>query len=77
MLLAACPLYYGHMFINPKDAPFAVAMAVFLLGLVRAIEEYPKPGAATLLILGLGFGLSIGSRIMAGFGALTASLPSL
>ena len=27
-LLATCPLYYGHMFINPKDAPFAVAMAM-------------------------------------------------
>ena len=36
VLLATCPLYYGHMFINPKDAPFAVAMALFLLGLVRA-----------------------------------------
>ncbi len=72
VLLAACPLYYGHMFINPKDAPFAVAMAVFLLGLVRVFEKYPKPGAATLTILGLGFGLSIGSRIMAGFGVLTA-----
>ncbi len=36
VLLATCPLYYGHMFINPKDAPFAAAMAIFLLGLVRA-----------------------------------------
>jgi hypothetical protein len=25
LLLAACPLYYGHMFMNAKDAPFAVA----------------------------------------------------
>ena len=72
VLLAACPLYVGHMFINPKDAPFAAAMAVFLLGLVRALEQYPRPSPATVLILGLGFGLSIGSRIMAGFGALEA-----
>ena len=46
VLLAACPLYYGHMFINPKDAPFAVAMALFLLGLVRAaraISASPRP----------------------------------
>ena len=43
VLLATCPLYYGHMFINPKDAPFAVAMAIFLLGLVRLLEQYPKP----------------------------------
>jgi len=74
LLLAACPLYYGHMFINPKDAPFAVAMAIFLLGLVRLLEQYPKPTASTLLLVGGGFGLAIGSRIMAGFGALTALL---
>src|SRR5215470_484597 len=39
ILLAACPLYYGHMFINPKDAPFAAAMTVFLLGIVRLIDQ--------------------------------------
>ena len=72
VLLATCPLYFGHMFINPKDAPFAVAMALFLLGLVRAIDEYPKLSIATTLILGVGFGLSIGSRVMAGFGVLAA-----
>ena len=55
-LLATCPLYVGHVFINAKDAPFAVAMVVFLLGLVRALEEYPRPSPATVLILGLGFG---------------------
>src|SRR6202789_3200350 len=27
ILLAACPLYYGHMFMNAKDGPFAVTMA--------------------------------------------------
>src|SRR5262245_36212398 len=26
LLLALCPTFYGHMFMNPKDAPFAVAM---------------------------------------------------
>jgi hypothetical protein len=74
VLLATCPLYYGHMFINPKDAPFAVAMAIFLLGLARLLDEHPKPSAATLAILGIGFGLSIGSRIMAGFGVIDAVL---
>jgi hypothetical protein len=72
MLLAACPLYYGHMFINAKDAPFAAAMALFLLGLVRLLDQYPKPCPTTLFLVGLGFGLSIGSRIMAGFGVIEA-----
>ena len=73
-LLATCPLYYGHMFINPKDGPFAAAMAIFLLGLVRFLDEHPKPSTGTLAILGVGFGLSIGSRIMAGFGVIDALL---
>jgi hypothetical protein len=73
ILLAICPLYFGHMFINPKDSPFAAAMAVFLLGLVRAFQQYPRPSLGTLLVLALGFGLSIGSRIMAGFGVLAAA----
>ena len=47
VLLATCPLYYGHMFMNAKDAPFASAMAVLLLGLVRAFDEYPEPHART------------------------------
>jgi hypothetical protein len=72
VLLATCPLYYGHMFMNPKDAPFAVAMALFLLGLIRLLDQYPKPCPTTLFIVGLGFGLSIGSRVLAGFGVLEA-----
>jgi hypothetical protein len=71
-LLAACPLYYGHMFMNPKDAPFAAATAVCLLGLVRAVEQYPRPSPATIALVGVGVGLALGSRIMAGFGVLAA-----
>ncbi len=69
-LLAACPLYYGHMFINPKDAPFAVSMALLLFALVRALDEYPHPSIATVILVGVSFGLAFGSRIMGAFGAL-------
>src|SRR6266699_4228860 len=72
VLLATCPLYYGHMFMNPKDSPFAVAAAIFLLGLVRCFEEYPRPSIATSALVGAGFGLSFGSRIMGAFGAIGA-----
>ena len=72
VLLAACPLYYGHMFMNPKDLPFAVAMAIFLLGMVRAFEAYPRVSIATGAIVGIGFGLSFGSRILGAFGLLEA-----
>ncbi len=69
VLLAACPLYYGHMFMNPKDAPFATAMAVLLLGLVRAIDEYPRPSARTVVLTGVGLGVAFGSRVLAGIAA--------
>jgi hypothetical protein len=66
VLLATCPLYYGHMFMNPKDAPFAVEMTVLLLALVRANDEYPKPSAETVILLGLAVGIAFGTRILAG-----------
>ncbi|MDO8876957.1 MAG: glycosyltransferase family 39 protein [Pseudolabrys sp.] len=69
ILLAACPLFYGHMFINPKDAPFATAMAVLLLGIARALDEYPKPSVRTVALLGLGLGLAFGSRVLAAVAA--------
>src|SRR6201991_2796231 len=64
LLLALCPIYYGHMFMNPKDAPFAVSMIILMLGLVRLAEEYPSPSPRTILIVGIGAGLSIGCRIL-------------
>jgi Dolichyl-phosphate-mannose-protein mannosyltransferase len=64
VLLAISPLYYGHMFMNPKDAPFAVAMALLLLGLVRAFQEYPRPQPATIALSGIAIGLCIGTRVI-------------
>src|SRR6478609_1581768 len=72
LLLALCPTFYGHMFMNPKDAPFAVAMVILMLGLVRLAEEYPSPSPRTTLIVGLGAGLSLGSRVLGGLALLYA-----
>lgn len=80
LLLALCPTFYGHMFMNPKDAPFAVAMIVLMMGLVRLADEYPKPTPATVLILGVGAGCAIGCRILAGLSlvyALVGFIPLL
>jgi asparagine N-glycosylation enzyme membrane subunit Stt3 len=74
VLLALCPTFYGHMFMNPKDAPFAVAMVVLMLGLVRLAQEYPQPSPRTVLIVGLGAGLSIGSRILGGMTLIYAAI---
>jgi hypothetical protein len=71
-LLATCPLYYGHMLINSKDAPFAAAMAILLLGLVRAWEEYPRPAPVSVMLLGVGLGLAVGTRVI----GLIAAFPA-
>ena len=75
LLLAATPLYYGHMFINAKDGPFAAVMAIALLALVRALEEYPRATPPTIALCGIGVGLAIGARVLGGFAIATALLP--
>lgn len=77
LLLAACPLYYGHMFINCKDSPFATAMMIALFGIVRAFEEYPRASPATVALCGIAIGLAIGTRVLGGFAVLEALLPLL
>jgi hypothetical protein len=74
-LLATCPLYYGHMFINAKDGPFAAVMAIALLGLVRAFLEYRRATPATIALCGIGVGLAIGARVLGGFAVANALLP--
>jgi len=75
VLLATCPLYYGHMFINAKDGPFAAVTMIALLGIVRAFEEYPRTTPPTIVLCGIGIGLSIGARVLGGFAVLDALLP--
>src|SRR4051812_25799817 len=60
------------MFMNPKDAPFAVSTGILILGLVRLAEEYPSPSPRTILIVGLGAGLSIGCRVLGGLALIYA-----
>ncbi len=75
LLLVATPLYYGHMFINAKDGPFAAVMAIALLALVRAYEEYPRATPPTIALCGIGVGLAIGARVLGGFAIANALLP--
>jgi hypothetical protein len=65
-LLVTCPLYYGNMYMNAKDAPFAVAMAFLTLALVRAFEEYPRPSPINCAMVGGAVGLAIGTRVLGG-----------
>jgi hypothetical protein len=64
LLIATAAPYYGHMFVNAKDTPFAVAMIFLIYALVRAFDEYPKPRISTILIFALALGLTIGTRVI-------------
>jgi len=61
--LALMPSYYGMMFINPKDIPFAAAMiwAVYYLTLMST--ELPKPSWRLIAAFGAMAGLALGVRI--------------
>jgi hypothetical protein len=72
VLLAACPIYDGHMYMNAKDAPFATAMVILLLAIVRAFEEYPAPSRRTVVFVGIGIGLAFGSRVLAALAIFSA-----
>src|SRR5262249_29737306 len=53
-----------------KDAPFAAAMALLLLSLVRMLEEYPVPTPASVAVFGTALGLTIGTRVIGGLAGL-------
>lgn len=74
VLLATCPIFDGHIYINAKDAPFAVAMVVLLLALVRAFDEYPEPSRRTVVFVGAGIGLAFGSRVLAALAVFSAGV---
>jgi hypothetical protein len=63
VFLTACAPWYGHMFINAKDIPFAAASTWALYLAWRWLEELPAPRRRTTLLLGLALGLALGVRI--------------
>jgi 4-amino-4-deoxy-L-arabinose transferase-like glycosyltransferase len=66
VLLAAAPDWYGHLYHNPKDVPFAAAMAWALLALVRLASALPRPRLGAALGLGLAAGVAMAIRVPGG-----------
>jgi len=62
VFLALTPNYYGQMFNNPKDIPFAVGMVWSLYYLARLAPELPRPSWATVAKLGFATGMTLGIR---------------
>ena len=63
LFLLLTPNYYGQMFNNPKDVPFAVGMAWAMAYLVEIVPVLPRPSGRQLAKLGLAIGLALGVRV--------------
>ena len=75
LLLLITPVWYGQMFNNPKDVPFAAAMTWALYYTVRAVPELPNVPRRIVIKLGLAFGLAFGVRIAAVFAVFNLAVP--
>lgn len=61
--LALMPSYYGMMFINPKDIPFAAAAIWSTYLTTRIAETLPRPPRRLAILLGVTVGAALGVRI--------------
>ena len=63
LFLGLVPNYYGQMFNNPKDIPFAVGMVWSTYFIVRLLPTLPRPPFALVLKLGFAIGMTMAIRI--------------
>jgi hypothetical protein len=63
LFLLLTPNYYGQMFNNPKDIPFAVGVVWSIYYLVRIVPALPRPSVQLLVKLGTAIGMTMGVRI--------------
>jgi hypothetical protein len=63
IFLMLTPNYYGPMFNNPKDIPFAVGGVWATYYMVRILPTLPRPKLGLLVKMGLAIGLALGVRV--------------
>src|SRR5712671_5279568 len=63
LFLVLTPNYYGQMFNNPKDIPFAVGGVWATYYMVRILPSLPRPPLRLLVRIGLAIGLALGVRV--------------
>jgi hypothetical protein len=77
LMLFLVPSYFGHMFNNPKDIPFAAGYVWSLYYLFSSLRYLPRIPNGLILKLGVAIGLTLGVRvgglILLGYFALAAS----
>jgi len=72
-LLTVCGVWYGGMFNNTKDVPFATAMIWSVYLLARVLDRLPAPPWRLVLgfglVAGLALGLRVGALLLVGYAA--------
>ncbi len=63
LILIITPRYYGHMFNNPKDIPFAVLYLLSIYYIIKTYKELPGLSRGQVIKLGLVIGLTMGMRV--------------
>lgn len=63
LFLTLTPPFYGHLFHNPKDIPFAAMYMVGLAGLVYLVDAFPFPKKRIVLLAGIVCGMAMAVRI--------------
>ena len=63
LFLALTPNYYGQMFNNPKDIPFAAGTVWALYYMVLLARALPRPSASLVLRLAFACGATLGVRV--------------
>lgn len=64
LFLVATPRFYGHMFFNPKDIPFAAMYLLSVYLLVEVLLQLPRlANWKTVASLGFACGLALSARI--------------
>jgi hypothetical protein len=62
-LLILTPMYYGHMFNNPKDIPFAAGILWSIYYMAKLYEQGAHCQRSTIIKLGIIYGLTLGVRV--------------
>ena len=63
LFLLLSPRFYGHMFNNPKDVPFAMGYLWSVYYLVRTLPHWPPIPTSLVFKLGIAIGLALGVRV--------------
>lgn len=63
LFITLTPAYYGQMFTNAKDIPFAALFALSLFCMLRSVGALPRLPKSLLLQLGIAIGLAMAVRV--------------